>query len=68
MMGRNLIAFLFIFLIPAFTVHAEPVSVDFRNVTVERALEILKNSHGYSFVFKSLHYKIVYRPECIFRK
>ncbi len=67
MMGRDLIAFLFIFLIPAFTVHAEPVSVDFRNVTVERALEILKNSHGYSFVFKTEDVDLKARVDARFR-
>ena len=66
-MGRDLIAFLFIFLIPAFTVHAEPVSVDFRNVTVERALEILKNSHGYSFVFKTEDVDLKARVDARFR-
>ena len=53
MMSRGIFVCLLVLFAQAFTVHAESITVTFDNVTVEKALEILKNSHGYSFVFKT---------------
>ncbi|NDV46586.1 SusC/RagA family TonB-linked outer membrane protein [Paludibacter sp. 221] len=48
---RGIFAVLLFFM--SITVSAQGISVRFPNVTVEQALEILKNQEGYSFVFKT---------------
>lgn len=50
---RKSITFLLIFLFYAFSANAQPVTVRFDGITVEQAMEILKSSYGYSFVFKT---------------
>lgn len=52
-MGWTLFMSVLMFLIQSFTVTAQTITVRFDNITVEQALETLKNSHGYSFVFKT---------------
>ena len=47
-----LVAFL-VFITGSFRASAGPITLRFDNVTVEKALEILKSTNGYSFVFKT---------------
>ena len=51
MVTRCLILVLFV--VQGYVLSAQNITVRFDGVTVEKALEMLKNDHGYSFVFKS---------------
>lgn len=52
-MVRPLAVFMAVFIFSAFSLHGQNLTVRLNDVTVEHALEILKNRHGYSFVFKT---------------
>lgn len=52
-MVRPLAVFMAVFIFSAFSLHGQNLTVRLNDVTVEQALEILKNRHGYSFVLKT---------------
>lgn len=52
-MVRPLAVFMAVFIFSAFSLHGQNLTVRLNDVTVEHALEILKNRHGCSFVFKT---------------